>query len=934
MKNKFVFLLALFVSLIGTLHAQKSSKTVAPNQLIPARAQTNGVVYKRDEKKFYSAMEALEPGTEIIRQQFKDAAYGDIPAGWTDLLYRRPSRNWMVDAHGFLRHVLKNRNNKLTYEPFSNSFLESPTTPTRPGLIVCDKVNDRSLSGKGSGIRIQAEFKKTEDEDVFFGIAGRVKDRRNFYAVMLRGGNRLSIAKVQNDSIIPLTDIVSLNRYRYPEKWKLTAVFRDDLVTGILYNERGEMVARADARDAEFTGARFGLYCTDYAASSWVSATILGSSKEINSINSNEHAQNPVYNSYKLIKPVESIEPLNSDISQVKDEYDIIVAGAGTGGWAAAVQAARMGRSVLLLEESEWIGGQMAAAAVSSMDESGPLVRERGIYREFHESMVAWYYSMDKCPYMAYFWGRSTQNQQEGGYEPKVARNMLYGFILDARQRAAAANPNGRLDVMLYSKVTSVIKKRNTITGVKILQGPSGKEKQIACRILVDATEYGDVIPLTGAPYRVGNTKSRDHNLAGVVQDHTYTGVIREYPGGVPEHLKMKTPPPEYEKNRRKNINRILNGDWGLHKGARMYRAELAWRGMADSQSPLVGKASQLRHTLTGLNGGNDYPVTVATIESEEQRLKDEREGILRTLAKIYYLQNELGVPWSVAEDQGFNTPYNRAMMRKRGIPEEFLPIAANLPQLPYVRESRRIEGVKVLVADDLARWENAVHQRTSIAVGDYFMDLHRTDEFLEKDLDDENYAKNGGPFQVPFEAFIPLKLDGFLPAEKNFSQSRLVNGATRLQPITMLTGQAVGVIAALAVEKDVQPRKLNPIAVQIQLLDAGATLIPRWYTDIDWHSELWKATQLLSLYKILDTPGPLEYWDGMEFAAKGPWGTDQLITVEEAAIALKELSGVIKVPLQEFLPENQRFKLTHPISKKEFALLCLKALREHLNKN
>ena len=48
--------------------------------------------------------------------------------------------------------------------------------------------------------------------------------------------------------------------------------------------------------------------------------------------------------------------------------YDVVIAGAGTGGIGAAIQAARLGASVLLLEETDWIGGQMLAAAVSAMD--------------------------------------------------------------------------------------------------------------------------------------------------------------------------------------------------------------------------------------------------------------------------------------------------------------------------------------------------------------------------------------------------------------------------------------------------------------------------------------------------------------------------------------------------------------------------------------
>ena len=915
----------------GILHAQKASQS--DGQWVPSRAQTHGVIQKKDEKKTYPASAALFSGKELVNQDFGNVVYGQIPAGWTDLSFRRPSRNWLVDGKGFLRHVLKNRNNRLSYDPFSDGFLETPTTANRPGLITWGP-NESEKQPPRIPLRVQATFKKTEDEAVFFGIAGRVTDKRNFYAVLVEGNDKLRIVKSKNDTIITLTEIVSLRKYRHPEVWALAAAFNDDLITGILYDADGQEVARIDARDAEFDATRFGFYCTDYAAAASVSATVPEDVWPTYSDASRTADQPPVYSSYPLIRPVENPETLTTAFEHIQNQYDIIIAGAGTGGWAAAIQAARMGRQVLLLEETDWIGGQMAAAAVTSMDESGPLVRERGIYRQFHESMVAHYYSQDKCPFMAYYWGRNTQNQQEGGYEPLVARNMLYGFIADARKQAAEVAPQGRLDLLLRTKVTAVSKKGNTITGVTVSQWnehDQNQEKRLTCKILVDATEYGDVIPLTGAPYRVGNTKSGDRNYAGAVQDHTYTAVIREYPGGIPEHLRLNVPPPDYDKYSKNFRSRILSGDWELHKGARMFRAELAWRGMADSHSSLTGKSSQLRHTLTGLNGGNDYPTSVGTIEREEQRIADERDGINRTLSKIYYLQNELGVPWSVAEEQGFNTAYNRYMMEKRGVDKALLPIAMHLPQLPYVRESRRIEGIQILVADDLQRWENAKHQPTSIAVGDYYMDLHRTDEHYEKDLDQEEYDMSGGPFQVPFEVFIPLKLDGFLPAEKNFSQSRLVNGATRLQPITMLTGQAVGTIAAIAVDKGVQPRKLNPMEVQLTLLDNGVTLVPRWYTDVEWNTELWKATQLLSLYQLLDSKGELEYWDGMEFAAKTAWESNQTLSKGTIKSALDKLGTLLKISTGELLKHSNW--LDHEdITKKQFALFCLETVRNHLN--
>jgi hypothetical protein len=183
--------------------------------------------------------------------------------------------------------------------------------------------------------------------------------------------------------------------------------------------------------------------------------------------------------------------------------------------------------------------------------------------------------------------------------------------------------------------------------------------------------------------------------------------------------------------------------------------------------------------------------------------------------------------------------------------------------------------------------------------MGDYFMDLDhgKTAHEVELDLDpptDGELPRGSGPFQVPFEVFIPEKIDGFIPAEKNFAQSRLANGATRLQPITMLTGQAAGAIAAIAVKSNLQPRAVDPRQVQRALLDAGCTLIQRWHSDVGWGTPVWKATQLLSLYQVMDRPGPITK-DATPLGAQNPWGVNQALKPDElhnALARLAELSG------------------------------------------
>jgi len=148
--------------------------------------------------------------------------------------------------------------------------------------------------------------------------------------------------------------------------------------------------------------------------------------------------------------------------------------------------------------------------------------------------------------------------------------------------------------------------------------------------------------------------------------------------------------------------------------------------------------------------------------------------------------------------------------------------------------KSRRIIGLHTLRPSEIERTTSKpVQFRHTVALGDYAIDLHGSmrKEWLETDLDLESdiphkFGERGlGPFAIPFESLIPETIDGFLPAEKNFSQSRMVNGATRLQPHTLNIGQAVGVIAALAAKENLAPRAVDPVKVQRLLLEAGDTL-------------------------------------------------------------------------------------------------------------
>jgi hypothetical protein len=538
--------------------------------------------------------------------------------------------------------------------------------------------------------------------------------------------------------------------------------------------------------------------------------------------------------------------------------YDVVIAGAGTGGVSAAIQAARLGARVALLEETDWIGGQASAAGVGDMDEGYPPkgTPPSGIYAEFIARMGAFYSAHGKSVDTCYTTGKSHC------YAPSAIRQILTEMIAEVNAGKNRTS-HGHIDLYLTERVVKVLSDGDTVTGVVTSQNHSFQSK-----ILIDATEYGDVIPLTPARYRMARSIGQDQQHS-CTQDTTWTAVIRKYPGGVPPELIMHNPPPEYEKYAHQlRAQMQIDGNTVTKATPVSFARHNAYRGFPDLANPDdYHSLDAARITRTSLNMLNDYAVT-SDIYDRDKRRRIICEAKLKTLANIYYIQHEMGESlWSVANDEGYNTDYNRNVAACPEIPAEFKAIENNFPPEPYIREGIRIVGEYTLTGGDIRREGDPAKSFNSftdaIAVGDYADDLHSCKGAGELETDLETVTDYPGfvfgPFQVPIRSLIPEKVDGLLAAEKNISESRLVNGATRLHPITMLTGEAAGTLAALAIREQVQPRRVSADEVQIALLKSSSILVREHMQDMARGSIEWQAAQFATVHKwmwIGDTEG------------------------------------------------------------------------------
>ncbi|MBQ3403214.1 MAG: FAD-dependent oxidoreductase [Synergistaceae bacterium] len=616
----------------------------------------------------------------------------------------------------------------------------------------------------------------------------------------------------------------------------------------------------------------------------------------------------------------------------IQDNYDIIIAGGGTGGISAAIQAVSMGAEVLVIEASGMLGGQAIAAGVANMDDLSS--QRSGIYADFISRVEEYYSSRGKSI------GTSYWDPRNLAFEPHIGLRIL-------QEMARGENAP---DILYRSEIVAVGREEvisvngDTVSGLPqvnsvIIRTPEGM-RNITCKVLIDATEYGDILPLAGSDYMAGNSATPSINHQAMIQDITWTAVIRKYPGGIPEHLKPKSPLPGYDMARINYANYVAK-DGFTFKGEYPVKLPVdfithnVYRGLPDSFTPGNFDATPENWpniSKCSVNWANDFPgqnklgdkygLPVSYLEDRNLRSRLERDALIKTLHFIYYLQNELGESWSVDENE-----YGELPEAARDFPDEWKVIARHLPPVPYVRESRRGVGDKVLTSKEL--FENSLSYKEgrgnhefqdAIAIGCYHLDLHHTD--IEADM--ESYLgekqvyieqhRPRGNFQVPMSILIPRNVDGLILAEKNLSMSRLVAGALRLQPITMMTGQAAGALAAISILRNTQPRNVKAIHVQEALLKSGVNLSLCTYSDVPANHRYYRAVQIASLYRLLEPekyPDTVSYDVGYDITFvldnpelvrdiaegrdKGRFGVDEPLSIEgrrALIVRVKELTG------------------------------------------
>lgn len=507
----------------------------------------------------------------------------------------------------------------------------------------------------------------------------------------------------------------------------------------------------------------------------------------------------------RLIAFVWMFSLLSGGVSAQDFSTDVLIIGGGASGTTAGIQAARLGARTLIVEETEWLGGMLTSAGVSAIDGNHKL--PGGLWGEFRQELYKYYGGPAA---VETGWVSNTL------FEPSVGNKIL--------KKMAAGEP---LLQVWHGATWKGAERHHGTWKVQVVK--AGKPYTVEARILIDATELGDVMAKLGVPYRIGMDSRHESGEAfapeeanDIIQDLTYVVILKDYGKGANKTIKKPAGYNPAEFACSCDVSDPASHDSPDNNCYKMLQ---------------YGRLPNNKYMINWPKCGNDIYLNIIE-KSPEERQKALEEAKLHTLRFVYYLQTGLGY-------------------KNLGIASDEFPTKDKMPMIPYHRESRRMKGLVTMALPHVAEPYSGELYRTGIAVGDYTIDHHHLKNPAAPPID---FVKIRVPsYNVPMGALIPEGVDGLIVAEKSISVTNIVNGATRLQPVVLQIGQAAGILAGLSVKEDKQPRELSVRTVQQTLLAAKGYIMP--FIDVPPTDAQFAAIQRVGATGILKGRGVPYLW-------------------------------------------------------------------------
>jgi len=514
-------------------------------------------------------------------------------------------------------------------------------------------------------------------------------------------------------------------------------------------------------------------------------------------------------------------------------QVPVVVWGGGTGGVAAALQAARSGAATLLLTPGPWLGGMVSAAGVCCPDGNELTPWQTGLWGAFLRELARCEPSGLDHNWVSCF-----------GYQPATAEAIL-------RRWLAAA---GALQWWSNCRLRGVRRQGQRITALEVERSGPGGAKQMELvhpQIAIDGSDRGELTGLSGAAHRLG-WESRE----------------QWQEPSAPKVARLATEP-FFQRQPLQSPTWVAIG-----------------RLRADRSCPAAGRPLSEPFSQATASFGLERTLTYGRLPGDRVMLNwplhgnDWHQGLERAFSDDPAAEEELFAAMrehSLSFGHALSEASDGWLQLEGLFPEAAQAgssLTGDLPLalMPYWREGRRLVGLSTLIEQQLlpqgsgasiATLPSRAGSMDALVVGNYANDHHYPgpDWPLAPKSCPWGGRWTGTPFTIPYGALVSADTVNLLAAEKGFSVSHMANGATRLQPQILNIGQAAGLAAALCVRRGCLPAELPVGVLQRSLINdpqAPAGPLPLW--DTPWHHPAWRQRQLAALADpaLLDAQGQL----------------------------------------------------------------------------
>ncbi len=525
-------------------------------------------------------------------------------------------------------------------------------------------------------------------------------------------------------------------------------------------------------------------------------------------------------------------------------DCDVLIAGAGTGGVAAALAVSSLGLRVVLTEETNCVGGQLTSQGVPPdehrwIEQFGRTARYR-VYRD----RVRQFYRTNRS-LSAAVQANPTFNPGTGWVsnlcaEPSVAWQVLTEML----QPAISA---GNLTVLLKTIASGGAQfsgppladpriapsvEGDRVESVVLWNLETGSQTAVQAKYFIDATELGDLLPITRTEFVTGAEASDEAHAAQAASPGNHQALTWVFAMGHDEGSHRVVDRPE-------QYDRWRSFQPEFWPGPLLALQDLDPQTNHPRTPPLPLFSADWRcwfkyrqiYEPTQFDPPNGYPVTIVNWPQNDyfvgeivdvspdlrwQRLSDAKQ---LSLSLLYWLQTECPRPDG-----------------RQGYPGLFLATSMmgsedGFALTPYIRESRRIASLRTVKESDVSADEHPGVDRApampdSVGIGSYRIDLHPStggDAYIDLAT---------LPFQIPLGSLIPVRTRNLLPACKNIGTTHITNGCYRLHPVEWNVGEAAGLLAGFCIARSTEPQA---VAGNLSLTQEFQHMLRDQGVEIQW---------------------------------------------------------------------------------------------------